>query len=688
MSARDLVRRLEDIDADMVGAVGGKGASLGELVRAGQHVPAGFVVTRAGFDVFLESADPAGRVRSEIADVEQGRLEVEAAEALVFEQLDGAAVPDSVERALLEAFDGLGVSFVSVRSSATCEDGAATAWAGQLETFLQVDRDHLVGRVRACWLSLFSAPALAYGAAHGYGPGDFGVAVVVQEMIESEVSGIGFSVHPVSQEPGVRLIEACFGLGEAIVGGHVVPDQYVVEAGASDVASATVGKQSRGLFLDRETGRPEWESLAAERGTARKLSDAQVLEYARLLDQIEAHYGHPVDTEWALRGGRFHLLQARPITTLAPEYREDVVSPSVSWAPMVRRPMPLVEASILAHWSDRQHSGRDLGFAVDEFLTIQGADGIANHFVSEDAFETGLAGLLRLRSEDRARLLDLFDRAHTVYDEGVELVERGGQPFRDLTEATEAFIRMGEFTTMLPAWMLIALDREGIDDPELREHSERLRARSLYPFLERSYVEPLVCEAAEKTGFSTPEQAPHVTTWTELRRGSLDRRTLEERWEEVQSGKRFVFQMLGAEESLRFVSETGYLLVRLRHERSTVASDDPNVLTGQAAWPGCVRGRARVVLSSTGEGVEMDDGDVLVSIQSSPALMPLLRRSGAIVTDDGGIACHAAILSRELQIPTVIGTERATATIRTGDLVEVDATAQTVRVLERAAEGN
>jgi pyruvate,water dikinase len=146
-----------------------------------------------------------------------------------------------------------------------------------------------------------------------------------------------------------------------------------------------------------------------------------------------------------------------------------------------------------------------------------------------------------------------------------------------------------------------------------------------------------------------------------------------------------VFQILGNEERVRLVSETGYLLMRQAGRRQLVAADDPDLIAGQAAWPGVHRGRARVVMASNPDGHHLEDGEVLVSIQSNPNLMPLLRHAGAIVTDDGGVACHAGIICRELKIPTLIGTGRATSAIHDGDLVEVDAIAQVVRILERAS---
>ncbi|MEQ9071872.1 MAG: PEP/pyruvate-binding domain-containing protein, partial [Gimesia chilikensis] len=160
---------------------------------------------------------------------------------------------------------------VSVRSSATCEDSATSAWAGQLETWLDVSPDEITKRIRDCWLSLFSESALAYGATHGYASGEIAVAVVIQQMVASEISGIGFSVHPVTQEPDIQLIEACLGLGEAIVSGRIVPDQFIVERDSFQILESVIGEQKEALWLGDGNTKPVGQELDG-RGSPPKIS--------------------------------------------------------------------------------------------------------------------------------------------------------------------------------------------------------------------------------------------------------------------------------------------------------------------------------------------------------------------------------------------------------------------------------
>ena len=679
-----LTRRLEELDANHASTAGGKGASLGELLRAGVKVPPGFVVLRVAFDTFMAEVDADRHVATWVEALDAGERRALETARDIAALLRDTPLPTKVGSAVLAAFDDLGAPRVSVRSSATCEDGTTTAWAGQLNTFLNVGREDLLAQVRACWLSIFSEPALAYGAAHGYAASEFGVAVVVQQMVPSEISGIGFSVHPVTQEPQLGLIEACFGQGEAIVSGAIAPDQYVVDLSSRRIVQRERGQQKRGLFLEPNASRPVWKDLGA-RGTEPKLSDDEILECATLLDRIATHYGHPVDTEWAVTDGEFHLLQARPITTLAREYRERIIDDTEPWALMVRRPFSLFEVSLVGHWMDADHMGRDFGVHVDRCLAIQDDAGMLSLYGSAAQIGAAVEGVKRLEREDRARLVSFLKHAHEIYEEGRKRVD-AGVGFTDLNEACEYLMEVGRNTTGLPVWTLFSLEALQADDPEVTALAEGLRARSLYTSVAHQMIEPLVEDAARDLGFWKPERAAELTTWSEMARGGLQRDVLERRLESLEAGDRVILQITEKEELVRFVSETGYLMMRLAGQRQIVPPDDPDRVSGQAAWPGVHRGRARVILSSDPAGYTIDDGDVLVSIQSNPGLMPLLRHAGAIVTDDGGVACHAGIICRELKIPTITGTGRATSTIHDGDLVEVDATHQLVRILERAQD--
>ncbi|MEM9227228.1 MAG: PEP-utilizing enzyme [Verrucomicrobiota bacterium] len=343
----------------------------------------------------------------------------------------------------------------------------------------------------------------------------------------------------------------------------------------------------------------------------------------------------------------------------------------------------MIEYSLIGHWTDPQHASRDLGFTnLDRFLGIQDDVGMTTMYFPADLLAQAHAHLVELQREKRDELLRLLRKGQELYEAGMQRVD-SNQPFHDLVEAAEYFCEIGKFTVVLPAWMLNAFEAAGVKDSEIQEIAEFLRGHSVYPRLVQKLLHPYAIGYAQQLGLPEPEQAPHLVAWDELHCG-VDRETWNERLTALKQDKRFVFEMDGHEIRVRFLSQTGYLLMRLATKDDCSTSEDPNLLKGQAAWPGYHRGRARVVLSSNPEGYALNEGDILISIQCNPNLMPLLRHAGAIVTDEGGVACHAGIVARELRVPAVIATGDATSKIHDGDLIEVDATEQVVRILERA----
>ncbi|MCH9654417.1 MAG: hypothetical protein K0U90_17410 [Planctomycetes bacterium] len=675
------IYQLSELDSSFVAEAGGKGASLGELMRAKAPVPQGFVISSAAFEKFFSAGDLKQFVIDSIQLLNAGQIDLTQANQQILSRINDVEVPAEIVDAVSVAALQFGSRRVSVRSSATCEDSSTSAWAGQLETYLNVSPDDIIQNVRACWSSMFSETALTYGATHGYGSGQVAVAVVVQEMVASDISGIGFSVHPVTQEPDIQLIEACLGLGEAIVSGRIVPDQYVVERGSHQILESIIGNQKEGLFIGDGKSDTDWRNLE-DAGTKQKISDAQVSEYAGILSRLQDHFGHPIDTEWAIQDGAFQVLQARPITTLAEEYDQILIDESQEWQFVVRRPFSLLPGSVLPFWLDSKHADKTLGTHLNETLLIQDETGTVNIFYSQKSVEAYMNHIGDLFQNDRSHLIEILKHALDLYDQGQTRIDQGVEGFGSLQEIEDFFADIAQHTTVFPAWVLIYIESNQIEDPEVQALAEQIRSHTLYPVIERNIIEPLAIQTAKALGFSEQERACELMVWSELKNETVTLELLESRFKAIQSGARYIFQFIEGQEEFHLVSQTGYLLTRLSKERKIIPENDSHELSGQVAWPGIFRGRAHVVLSLDAMGHTMKEDEIMVSIQSSPALMPLLKKCGAIVTDDGGIACHAAIIARELRKPTLIGTELATSKIKTGDLIEVDTYAQVVRILE------
>jgi rifampicin phosphotransferase len=315
------VRRLEELGAGDLSSVGGKGANLGELVAAGVPVPPAFCVTTDAYCAFLAASNLGPRLAELLAAVDyDDPAGIEATAARIRTLLVASPIPDDIAAAVeagyaaLEATAGAGVS-VSVRSSATAEDLPGASFAGQQDTYLYIaGGPPVLDAMRRCWASLWTARAISYRHTQGFDHLAVHLAVVVQQMFPSAVSGVLFTANPLTANPDECFVNASWGLGEAVVSGRVNPDQLlvrrhdltIVERQTADKVIMTVPDPSGQGTVEVDV--PEGQRLAPA------LSDDQVKELCELAGRIEEHYGFPQDIEWGWADGRFAILQAREIT--------------------------------------------------------------------------------------------------------------------------------------------------------------------------------------------------------------------------------------------------------------------------------------------------------------------------------------------------------------------------------------
>ncbi|SEW06179.1 pyruvate, water dikinase [Halobacterium jilantaiense] len=314
------VRWLEDVRADDIDSVGGKGASLGELTDAGLPVPPGFVVTAGTYRTFIEEAG----IDQELFDAVDVDAEDSAAladaEARAKDLILNTEFPEELRENILSSYDALddGQAFVAVRSSATAEDLPDASFAGQQETFLNITREGLLDRVKRCWASLFTQRAIYYRQEQGFDHDLVNIAVVVQRMVDAEKSGVMFTSHP-STGAHEAIIEAAWGLGEAVVSGSVSPDNYHVDRDTGAVEEVTVADKKVMHVKDAETGETVEREVPDEKRTERVLSDDEITDLVAIGERVEDHYGTPQDVEWAMVDGDVYMLQSRPITTIDDE---------------------------------------------------------------------------------------------------------------------------------------------------------------------------------------------------------------------------------------------------------------------------------------------------------------------------------------------------------------------------------
>lgn len=295
---------------------GGKGASLGEMTKVQMPVPPGFVILASAFDRFVHETDIEVDIEAQLKKVDYKDINtVDRYSNVIRDLIHDAKMPKDLQLEIMAELKKLKSKYVAVRSSATAEDSTQASWAGELETFLNTSESNLLKKVKQCWSSLFTPRAIFYRHEKKLHKAKVSVAVVVQAMIPSEISGITFTVHPVTKDKNQMIIESGWGLGEAIVSGQITPDSYVINKKDLVLSDVNIAEQAR-YMTRKSSGGNTWKTVVKHNRHTQKLSGKQIIELAKICLSIEKHYGFACDIEWAWYQGKFYITQSRPITTL------------------------------------------------------------------------------------------------------------------------------------------------------------------------------------------------------------------------------------------------------------------------------------------------------------------------------------------------------------------------------------
>ena len=317
-----------------VSTVGGKGANLGEMTQADIPVPPGFIVTADAYFDFLEKSEIKDEISNRLQTLDPSNSkQLQQVAAEIKQLILDITMPPELAKEIEQAYTQMGGGLVAVRSSATAEDLPEASFAGQQRTFLNVQGEkEVVTAVQGCWASLFEPRAIFYRHHQGFDHFKVGIAVPVQKMIQSQASGVMFTLEPVTSDSDKVVIEAVFGLGEAIVSGEITPDLYVVDKDSLKIISKKTANQESQLIKNPTVGAKEtniWAPLPAPTQSQQKLTDSEIIKLAWLGKQIENHYRFPQDIEWAKEDNKIYIVQTRPVTTIkeAAEAEPEIKAP-------------------------------------------------------------------------------------------------------------------------------------------------------------------------------------------------------------------------------------------------------------------------------------------------------------------------------------------------------------------------
>jgi phosphohistidine swiveling domain-containing protein len=781
---------------------GGKGASLGEMTQAGIPVPPGFVVLSTTFDEFIKEADLVQEIDAVIDSVNHKDINsVEVASEKIQALIKNAKMPEGIALEIKSKFKDLNTEFVAVRSSATAEDGADNAWAGQLDSFLNTKEANLLEKVQHCWASLFTPRAIFYRFEKGLHTTKISVAVVVQKMVNSEVSGIAFSVHPVTEDRNQMIIEAGFGLGEAIVSGSVTPDSYVVEKEPRHILDINVSSQTRALYRV-ETGGNEWLDIPEPQASSQVLSETQILEFADLIMRIENHYGFPCDIEWAFEKGKFYIVQSRPITTLGIENKNHSkndewifmygISPLMPsfWATAVaaKERVGVISAPSMFQYFD--------GKVVNVYYPKNDIDKWkeeSKKFLDEKFFKEYLDEynkeskvwwnwIRKIEKKDYSKInkkellkdhsdFCLYQRdslahfaisrpevTYAVEQRLEEIIKKEyTNDWTDVVGILTTPLELDDIQKEYVDWLKLIEDNSKVEKKDYISHTSnypwlvfgQFSDEKVIDYLSKrresevgSYKEEMDKISKRKKDLENKQQKIYskfkddfneVKYLVEfLQRQSKERMNIKSFWIgsyylarnmwntisnilEIQLWDLLMFFTTPEIQNLLNDKFTGDVNSLITNRRSGYAVDfspggDVNILNrseaeilynkrikklqinskvikGQVASSGFYKGIVRKVIPGDLDMLQdsiknFKQGEILVTTMTQPNMMVIAQKAGAIVTDEGGITSHAAIIARELKIPCIVGCLHTMEILSDGDNIEVDAKNGIISLLE------
>lgn len=640
---KDFIINLSKIGSKDIDLVGGKAASLGELINAQLPVPHGFVITTECYRKFRNQE-----------------------------------LPIDVKEKIFKAFDELGAERVAVRSSAIGEDSLGASWAGQFETYLNTSKENLIEAIRKCWESIHSERALSYAAEKNINEDELAIGVVVQKMVDSEVSGVMFTVNPINNDKNELMIEAGYGLGESLVQGLIVPDNFLVNKKTLKILESHIETQeAMTIFYGGENKQIP---VPKEKRNKSTLTPAQITELARLGLMIEKHYSTPQDIEWAIKKDKVYILQSRPITTLNDKKKSVKIFNNNDYM------LALWFQGVSVFVTDIHN---DLYKRLEALFIID--NGMFKQYFTKKAHERALDEGVKFYSDPQAfedykkNLSQHIDNFKKFFE--FEIKDRKILS-KEIVEKFFAYTRKlsGDYTKMNFEFTDKAFTLQE-QNPIIKKNlasvgnfKDKVRdfmnmvlfepdgySYQFFKILEKQFSLPLSI-------FDNLTQKEMLALFANKR---PDKKIVSKRQEAFVESYDFDGLYEGTDAEL--------ILQEFREEVMY-----SNIIHGQIASKGKIRGKVKIISVDYSDlkqiNVEikkMKQGDILVAETTAPELISACKKAGAIITDMGGLMSHAAIVSREFGIPCIVGTKNATKLLRNGDFVKVDADIGVIRILKQ-----
>ena len=655
------------LSKDSAEIAGGKGASLGEMTNAGIPVPPGYVVLASTFDVFIHETDLIQEIEAALDKVDHNVMHtVERASETIQGLIMNADTPQSIQDKIMQEFKKLDVEFVAVRSSATAEDGAEHAWAGQLDSFLNTTDAELLSNVKKCWASLFTPRAIFYRFEKGLHDTQISVAVVIQKMVNSEKSGIAFSVHPVTEDTNQMIIEAGLGLGEAIVSGAVTPDAYVIEKDTEMILDVNVNEQLKALYRDPNGGNI-WKDLSADEAKGQVLQRKEVMQLADIITTIENHYGFPCDIEWAYEDGEFYITQSRPITTLK-NIKKKEITKHIYQRHYVRDFAMILEEAWVKGLRKVHKDVLKTEPLIDIPSIFYSRDGVIETWQNDEYFTKLKQDILKYNIANPTFIDGIIEEYMPILEKFK--IDRKNKKTCNSLEDINKLIHIIQRAIFL--WIVWA-HTVYVEETPKEIWNKAMKVRDMDTFwddadyiLRQSIINihPRVTGAENTVLFNELSEINEISDFSNRL-----------------SGHAFIPGEFNGQVALDEITKK-YPEIEFRYPRNEIID---NSFKGEIAFNTHdteIIAKVRIIKRKD-RAHELQSGEALVSSMTTPDFEHAMQKAAITITDEGGITCHAAVVAREMKLPCVIGTQIASTVLQDGDEVSVNMQTGMVKVLNR-----
>ena len=586
---------------------GGKANSLIKLKEKNFNIPKFFVIDSDTYKTFLEQNSLLEKITQCIQDKEI---------SIIKDLIMNCEFSIEQKENIKSKFNELGLDLVSVRSSASNEDGKEKSFAGQYDTFLNVSYDNLEESIKKCWCSLYSENILEYEDKLNI----YGMNVVVQQMINPEYAGVAFTIDPTTDTNNYSVIEMVQGLGAKLVSGEITPTKFLVRRETKNI--------------DLVIGNIE-------------IEESIIKELEKIILDIEKVYNVPMDIEYAICDNTIYILQARPITSITPLTK-------IYGTPLTR-PQSIIENELYFEGEYLGIKNLTNGLYYFKPLFIYDADKSTVQIYYNDSD----------LEEDPTQMYHIMDKKFEDILEYNKKLEKDIENFNnilannekvDLDKIRELSINIQPFISL--GQLAGCFERIS---PRLKELL--INFRSKYDYIIHKIWEVILDEVESQLIGKYKEYIEYIT-YDEYKNRLPSIEELEKR------KKGYIY--------LDKLYVTDDYEVWLKQNNIKIDSEEGGELLGQVAYPGYVKSKVCIIYSEA-DFVKFEDRDVIVTPMTVPKFVKIIKRASAIVTDEGGITCHASIVARELKIPCIVGCKSATKLLRDGDVIEIDGSTGQIR---------